>query len=44
MNSSYYSDSKSIRTTGGGLANRLTNALSCVARNLKNGVGVNALN
>lgn len=43
MNSSYYSDNKSVRTTGGGLANRLTNALSCVARNLKNGVGLDSL-
>lgn len=42
MNSSYYSDSKSVRTTGGGLANRLTFALSCVARNFKNGVGATA--
>lgn len=38
MNSSYVSDSKSVRTTGGGLANRLTFALSCVARSYKNGV------
>ena len=34
--SSYqFSDSRSIRTTGGGLANRLTNALSKVAWNCK---------
>lgn len=32
------SDSKSVRTTGGGLANRLTFALSCVARNFQNGI------
>lgn len=30
-----FSDSRSIRTTGGGLANRLTNALSKVAWNCK---------
>ena len=38
MNQSYMSDSKSVRTTGGGLANRLTFALSCVARNFQNGI------
>jgi hypothetical protein len=32
MNNSYMSDSKSVRTTGGGLANRLTSAISLVAR------------
>ncbi len=36
-NSGYFSDSKSIRTTGGGLANRLTTALSRVAWNAKSG-------
>ena len=34
-NSSYFSDTKSVRTTGGGLANRLTTALSRVAWNYK---------
>jgi len=33
--SSYFSDTKSVRTTGGGLANRLTTALSRVAWNYK---------
>jgi hypothetical protein len=31
MNSSYFSDNRSVRTTGGGLANRLTFALSCAS-------------
>ncbi len=41
MNSSYFSDVRSVQTTGGGLANRLTFALSCVARNFKNGMARN---
>ncbi|TNV74021.1 hypothetical protein FGO68_gene15886 [Halteria grandinella] len=32
MNNSYMSDAKSVRTTGGGLANRLTSAISLLAR------------
>ena len=36
-NSSYFSDTKSMRTTGGGLANRLTTALSRVSWNAKSG-------
>lgn len=36
MNNSYMSDNKSVRTTGGGLANRLMTVLSQVARNFQN--------
>jgi len=32
MNNSYMSDAKSVRKTGGGLANRLTSAISLLAR------------